>query len=307
MKSLLKRFERHLDVERNLSPHTILAYRRDLEQFRRFLEEQPGFEGAVKDWLPRVDRLLLRRYLASLHKTCGRTSAGRKLSALRSFFRFLVREGELTSSPADALKSPRREQYLPQVLSAEQAGRLLDQQIDGVRLLVLRDLAIFELLYSCGLRIGELTGLNLSAVDLSQRQVRVLGKGNKERLLPIGRQACVALELYLQERPPAKSYEPLFLNHRGGRLSARSIQRNLKKRLLSLNLPTDATPHALRHSFATHLLDAGVDLRAIQEMLGHASLSTTQKYTQVSFAQLTDVYDRAHPRSRKKAEDKGEH
>ncbi len=300
MEKLIKEFCRHLALERNLAEKTIAAYQGDLLQFWQFLEQQAGYSGPADGWLKQIDLLLLRRYLAQLHKSCSRSSVGRKLSALRTFFRFLVREGRLKTSPADSLSTPRREEYLPQVLSAEQAGHLLDRPMAGPRLLVLRDLAIFELLYSCGLRISELTGLDSADLDLQQRQLRVLGKGGKERLLPVGRAACAALEFYLQELPPAACEQPLFLNHRGGRLSARSIQRNLKKRLLSLNLPTDVTPHALRHSFATHLLDAGADLRAIQELLGHASLSTTQKYTKVSFAHLTDVYDQAHPRSRKK-------
>lgn len=299
MEKLLMRFEQHLATERSLSPRTVEAYLRDLRQFSGFLLDA-GYAGPAANWLNRVDLLLLRRYLAQLHKRCGRTSIGRKLSALRAFFRFLVREGELTVSPADGLSTPRREQYLPKVLSAEQTGRLLDQPMPGQRLLVLRDLAIFELIYSCGLRISELTGLNVASIDLMQQSLRVLGKGNKERVLPVGSQACKAVRVYLAERnaPPASA--PLFVNQRGGPLTPRSIQRNLKKRLLLHGLPGDATPHALRHSFATHLLDAGADLRAIQELLGHASLSTTQKYTKVSFAHLTEVYDRAHPRSRKK-------
>ncbi len=300
MKQLLKRFENHLEIERGLSPRTIEAYRRDLSQFHQFLLQQKGFSGAAADWLVQLDILLLRRYLALLHKDCSRTSIGRKLSALRTFFRFLVREGVLKSSPADGLSTPRREEYLPKVLSAEQTGRLLDQPFSGERLTVLRDLAIFELIYSCGLRVSELTGLDVGSLDLIERQVRVFGKGGKERLLPIGRPACAALQAYLQERGLPTASQPLFLNQRGGRLTARSVQRNLKQRLLRLNLPTDVTPHALRHSFATHLLDAGADLRVIQELLGHASLSTTQKYTKVSFTHLTEVYDRTHPRSRKK-------
>jgi integrase/recombinase XerC len=300
MELLLKRFVQHLTVERNLSPRTIEAYARDLRQFQMFLQEQAAFDGPAESWLNRIDLLLLRRYLAQLHNRCGRTSIGRKFSALRMFFRFLVREGLLQTSPADGLSTPRREQYLPNVLSAEQTGHLLDHAMPGKRLLVLRDLAIFELLYSCGLRISELTGLDCGSVDFKNFTVRVLGKGNKERQLPVGRQACNALQVYLEARGAPAAAEPLFVNHRGGRLTARSIQRNLKKRLLLFGLPTDVTPHALRHSFATHLLDAGADLRVIQELLGHASLSTTQKYTKVSFAHLAEVYDRAHPRSKKK-------
>ena len=300
MEQLLRRFERHLSVERNLSPRTVEAYQRDLRQFSEFLSSQDDYCGPASDWLEKIDLLQLRRYLAHLHKSCGRTSVARKLSALRVFFRFLVREGVLKISPADGLSTPRREQYLPKVLSAEQVGHLLDQPVSGQRLLVLRDLAIFELVYSCGLRISELTGLDIGSIDLSEGSARVFGKGGKERLLPIGRNAQAALQAYLDERHQLSVTDPLFLNRRGGRLTPRSIQRNLKNRLLQLNLPTDVTPHALRHSFATHLLDAGADLRVIQELLGHASLSTTQRYTRVSFTHLAEVYDRAHPRSKKK-------
>ena len=299
MERYLKRFEDHLTVERNLSPRTVEAYRRDLRQFQRFLQQPENTRSRV-DGLEQVDLLLLRQYLARLHKSCGRTSVARKLSAIKMFFRFLVREGVLKDSPVDFLSTPRREHYLPKVLSAEQVSQLLDQSPPGQRLLMLRDLALFELTYSCGLRVGELTSLNVGAVNLENHQVRVLGKGGKERILPIGRQACSALSNYLTERGEPEDKAALFLNQRGGRLTARSVQRNLKKRLLQFNLPTDATPHALRHSFATHLLDAGADLRVIQELLGHASLSTTQKYTKVSFTHLTDVYDQCHPRSRKK-------
>lgn len=294
----LKRFKQHISIERNLSPLTVRAYMLDLRQFQKFLE-QNGVVDSQQDWLNNIDLLLLRQYLAGLHKLCGRTSIARKVSAIKVFFRFLVREGVLEDSPIDALSTPRREQYLPKVLSAEQTGQLLDRSPPGQHLLVLRDLAIFELTYSCGLRVGELTSLDVSAVDLEICQVRVLGKGNRERILPIGRQACSALQNYLDERGQPDQCAALFLNQRGGRLTARSVQRNLKSRLLQFGLPTDITPHTLRHSFATHLLDAGADLRVIQELLGHASLSTTQKYTKVSFSHLTDIYDRCHPRSRK--------
>jgi len=299
MELQLKRFEQHLSVERNASPRTVTAYLRDLRDFQQFIQ-QLKLSGEPADWWQQVDLLLLRRYLAQLHSRCSRTSIARKLSSLRVFFRYLVREGELSVSPVDGLATPKREQYLPQVLSAEQVEHLLDKPVSGQRLLVLRDLAIFELIYSCGLRVSEVTGLNVGAMNLEEATVLVLGKGGKERLLPIGRKACVALRLYLDERDSLAPDAPLFLNHRGGRLSVRSVQRNLKSRLQQLGLPSDATPHALRHSFATHLLDAGADLRAIQELLGHASLSTTQKYTKVSFSHLTDVYDRSHPRSKKK-------
>lgn len=299
MEEHLKRFNQHLIVERNLSVRTVDAYMRDLHQFHNFLNQSGKGDRQLKYW-QQVDRLLLRQYLAHLQKTCLRTSLARKLSAIKVFFRFLVREGVLVDSPADALSSPRQEQYLPKVLSAEQIAHMLDHSPSGKRLLVLRDLAIFELIYSCGLRVGELTRLDFGSVDLENHQVRVIGKGRKERILPIGRQACIALRNYFTERTDTDQHDPLFLNQRGGRLTARSVQRNLKNRLRQFGLPADVTPHALRHSFATHLLDAGADLRVIQELLGHVSLSTTQKYTKVSFSHLTDVYDQCHPRSRKK-------
>ncbi len=299
MEELLKKFEHHLDVERNLSPRTVSAYMSDLGQFEVFLQER-GRSLDSPGGLSDLDPLLLRQYLADLHKRCGRSSIARKLSGIKVYFRYLVRQGVLAQSPADLLATSKREQYLPRVLSAEQSARLLDNQPPGKPLLVARDLALFELIYSCGLRVSEAVSLSVADIDLNQAQLRVLGKGNKVRVLPIGRQALLALQCYLEMRSDQQDGVALFLNDRGGRLTARSVQRNLKTRLQQLGLPSDVTPHALRHSFATHLLDAGADLRAIQELLGHASLSTTQKYTKVSFSHLTDVYDRSHPRSRKK-------
>lgn len=300
MDELIKRFKQSLSVERNLSEHTIRAYCRDLEQFFDFLSREGCFSEEDRNDLTQIDTIKIRSFLARLHKVNSRTSIARKLSAIKTFFRYLVREGVLTSSPADGLSTPKRESYLPKILSAEQVGALLDQSHTGPRWQVVRDLAIFELIYSCGLRVSELTGLDIASIDFDNAQVRVIGKGNKERMLPLGRQAGAALAFYLEERTPRDGEKALFLNQRGGRLTARSIQRILKARLLQMNLPTDVTPHSLRHSFATHLLDAGADLRVIQELLGHSSLSTTQRYTKVSFSHLTNVYDQSHPRSRKK-------
>lgn len=298
MDPLLK-FKQHLQVERNLSPHTVSAYLRDVEQFSQFCHQQQN-ATAERCWWAKVDLRQLRHYLAQLQKSCSRSTAARKLSALKMFFRFLVREGALPHSPVDGVSTPRRNRYLPKVLSADQTNHLLENRPSGKEELILRDLAIFELIYSCGLRVGELTGLDVDSLVDDLSQVRVRGKGRKERVVPVGRQARTSLRRYLQQRKASLDNRALFLNHRGGRLSARSVQRNLKQRLLQFGLPTDATPHALRHSFATHLLDAGADLRVIQELLGHASLTTTQRYTQVSFSRLADVYDRSHPRSRKK-------
>jgi integrase/recombinase XerC len=298
MDELLERFDRHLAFERNVSQHTRSAYRRDLEAFYRFLKDGDGADLSV-DAIRRVDRLVLRRYLALLHKTHRKTSIARKLSALRTFFAYLVSEGVLSVNPGEMVTTPRQEKYLPRVLSVDEASTLLDRTA-GEELGVLRDRAILETLYSCGLRVSELTGLNVEHLELEAGLVRVLGKGRKERLVPVGRKAREALSRYLAARPSLQLNEPLFLNHRGGRLTPRSIQRNLKEQLLRSGVMKKATPHSLRHSFATHLLDGGADLRSIQELLGHASLSTTQKYTQVSVDQLMAVYDRAHPRSRKK-------
>ena len=299
MQQLIDDFLVHLDVERGLLPRTLDAYRRDLLQFLDFLQQEAWPDAGLKA-LAQIDPVLLRRYLAHLHRVNRRTSIGRKLSALRTFFRYQVRLGNLDASPADSLSTPRQEKYLPKTLSVDEVTHFLDHNSDKLLPQGLRDLAIFELLYSSGLRVGELTALDVASIDSAQQLVRVLGKGNKERLVPVGRVAIAAIQKYLESRRTAAGDEPLFLNARDGRLTARSVQRHMKKYLLLTGLRTDASPHSLRHSFATHLLDGGADLRAIQELLGHASLSTTQKYTQVSLSHLTSVYDLAHPRSKKK-------
>lgn len=296
MDGWMERFEEHLQLERNLSPHTLAAYGRDLREFQAFLRAQKPGQGEL---LGQIDQILLRRYLALLHKKNSKTSIARKLAALRTFFRYLVREGVLETNPGELVGTPRREKALPKTLSVDEAFALMEGGKED-DLLALRDRAIVETLYSCGLRVSELTGLDVRGLDLEQGLVRVAGKGRKERIVPVGSKACAALREYLEARgnPPLEA--PLFLNHRGGRLTPRSVERNLKRQLLEGGLTKNATPHSLRHSFATHLLDGGADLRAIQELLGHASLSTTQKYTQVSVDQLMAVYDRAHPRNRKK-------
>ena len=299
MNTWIIRFEEHLQLERNLSPHTLAAYGRDLREFQAFVLTQKGFQEAGEGVLARIDQILLRRYLAQLHKKNSKTSIGRKLAALRTFFRYLVREGVLETNPGELIGTPRREKALPKTLSVDEAFALMDGG-EGDDLLALRDRAIVETLYSCGLRVSELTGLDVRGLDLDQGLVRVAGKGRKERIVPVGSKAVAALQAYLDARGNPGPEAPLFLNHRGGRLTPRSVERNLKRQLLQAEIPKNATPHSLRHSFATHLLDGGADLRSIQELLGHASLSTTQKYTQVSVDQLMAVYDRAHPRKQKK-------
>ena len=299
MDSLLQRFETHLRDERNLSPHTCAAYLRDLRAFRAFLTEVLGWpDDGLKD-LARVDTIVVRRYLAHLYRTHRKSSMARKLASVRTFFRFLVREGLLEHNPGEGVATPKQDKYLPTTLSVDEIFALLDRE-PGVKPQLVRDRAIFELLYSCGLRISELTALNVSDLDISRALVRVLGKGRKERILPVGGKALAAISDYLALRDRKAADSPLFLNARGGRLGQRSIQRNLKKHLLQAGILSQASPHSLRHSFATHLLDGGADLRAIQELLGHASLSTTQKYTQVSVDHLMKVYDQAHPRGRRK-------
>jgi integrase/recombinase XerC len=299
MHELIEDFCRHLADERNLSGHTLRAYRRDLEGFARFLADD-GSDGAPP--LEQVSPLLLRRYLARLHGRNSRTTIARKLSALRSFFRYLVRQGILAVNPADTLSTPKRDQYLPRTLTVDEIFTLVAAAA-GDDLLGRRDRAIVELLYSSGLRVGELTALDVGHVDLGEGLVRVRGKGDKERIVPVGRPARQALKRYLDLRGAPDDSQPLFLNYRGGRLTARSVERNLKKLLLRAGILKDASPHALRHSFATHLLDGGADLRAIQELLGHVSLSTTQKYTRVSVDRLMEVYDRTHPRGRRKKDE----
>ncbi|MGE4580067.1 MAG: tyrosine recombinase XerC [Desulfuromonadales bacterium] len=296
MDELLDQFSRHLSVERNVSPHTQRAYLQDLKDFFTFLDGLAEGSERADHGVSAVNKVVLRRYLALLHKTHRKSSIARKLAALRTFFRFLQREGVVSVNPGEMVGTPRQEKYLPRTLSADEAYALMERG-GGASL---RDRAILETLYSCGLRVGELESLNVGSIDLVEGVVRVVGKGRKERIVPIGSKARTALHDYLESRVGVKDQDPLFLNRFGKRLTSRSIERNLKKHLLQAGILRDATPHALRHSFATHLLDSGADLRAIQELLGHASLSTTQKYTQVSVDHLMSVYDKAHPRSRKK-------
>jgi len=286
-------FLRHLDTERNASPHTVKAYAEDLQQFAEHLREELGREARPRD----VDHLLIRAFLARLHRAgLKKTSAARKLASLRSFFRYLCREGVLTKNPARALLSPRLEKRNPVHLDEAQMATLLDVPGEGDA--VLRARAILELLYGAGIRCGELVGLDLGDVDLDGRLLRVLGKGRKERVVPFGTRAQAALRAYLPARLRARPRnEALFVNVRGGRLTDRSVRAVLARRMDQTALTHKISPHALRHSFATHLLERGADLRAIQELLGHVSLSTTQRYTHVDTRHILRIYSKTHPRA----------
>jgi integrase/recombinase XerC len=287
---LIQQFIHHLSSERNASPHTCRNYLRDLEQFESFLDGM-----AVE----KVDRLVLRKYLSYLHRKNRKSSIARKLSTLRSFFKYLVREQIIPSNPAKPVSTPRVDKLLPTALSVDEAFRLMESpsRVKSARETEARDRALLELLYSSGIRVSELEGLNRNRLDLDLGIVRVMGKGRKERIVPVGAKAVEALAAYLEVRGQGAEESPLFVNRRGGRLTTRSVARVVKKYARHSAIFRKISPHSLRHTFATHLLDAGADLREIQEMLGHASLSTTQRYTHLTVGKLMEVYDKAHPRS----------
>ncbi len=291
-------FAEHLAVERNASPHTVRSYRRDVEGFARWASSRLGAEGP--DLWRRVDAGLVRRYLASLHASHARATIARTLSGVRTFFGFLVREGLLPHSPADTVSAPKVPRRLPGVLSVDEVFHLLDS-VAGEGLLPARDRAILELLYGTGIRVGELVGLTGRDLRLAARVIRVRGKGRVERISPLTEPSARALERYLELREragkPLDPGGPVFLNARGGRLTDRSVRRILDRWIERAAVARRVHPHLLRHSFATHLLAGGADLRAIQELLGHRSLSTTQKYTHIGIEHLMEVYDRSHPRA----------
>ena len=292
----IRTFCTYLDTERNASPHTLSAYRFDLEQLNAFVIDEKGEAAVAGD----VDHLFLRRYLALLGKNTKKSSIGRKLAAIRSFFKFLLRRGSIAKNPAELIATPKKENRLPFHLDIDQATTLMEAPADNEKY-VLRDRAILETLYSCGLRVSELTGLSINDMDLSVGMVRVLGKGNKQRIVPVGSRAIQAVREYLEERGALSGDGPMFLNSRGDRINRRSVTRIVDAHVLSIAAFKNISPHVLRHTFATHMLEGGADLRAIQELLGHASLSTTQKYTHVGIDRLMEVYDKAHPKAHTKS------
>ena len=332
MKADIEKFLRHLRYERNASPHTVRNYHGDLEQFLFYVTPPGGKSMPLKA----VDHHVIREFMGHLHdQRLEKSSMARKLAALRSFFKFCVREGLLRENPARLVATPKLPKRVPAVPSAEEINTLLDQLAtmkvgegraesdaaqgkppaeaprrrpgadeDESRLLFRRDRAILELLYASGLRVSELTGLDLADIDRREQMLRVRGKGRKERIVPYGSKAEAALEAYwpvrtelLRKAGTTGDPQAIFLNYTGRRLTPRSVGRIVKKYARLVNVNWDLHPHSLRHAFATHLLADGADLRAIQELLGHRSLSTTQRYTHASIRQLMEVYDKAHPRA----------
>jgi integrase/recombinase XerC len=330
MKQSVAKFLEYLRSVRNSSPHTISNYGKDLEQFVVFLTP-PGVQTPA---LGKINHQIIREFVGHLHEAgLEKSSVARKLAALRSYFKYCVREGLLKENPARLVPTPKLPKRIPNVLSAEEMSGFLDQLADAQNpqelrrkrkarraplgltsqaslkledsLLLSRDRAILELLYAAGLRVSELTGLNLEDMDQKDQVVRVTGKGRKERIVPYGAKAVDALRLYWPMREKLlhdnrnnatkNNPEAVFLNYMGTRLTQRSVGRIVKKYVKLVNINWDLHPHSLRHAFATHLLADGADLRAIQELLGHQSLSTTQKYTHASIRQLMDIYDKAHP------------
>jgi tyrosine recombinase XerC len=294
MRKEIDEFLAYLTHERNASVHTISSYRIDLTQLAAYLDER-------KIRLPQIDNVVLRGFLVELYrKNLTKTSAARKLAAIRSFFKFCVRRRWLDDNPAKVVATPRLDQPVPGFLSEEEMRKLLEApQTDDA--LGLRDRAILEVFYATGIRLSELVGIRLEDLSLEERMIRVKGKGKKERLVPFGRKAEASLRAYLgvrHEFPLRLGETSIFLNYRGTRLSNRSVQRLTAKYLRQAALSRNISPHSLRHSFATHLLARGADLRVIQELLGHESLATTQKYTHMDVSQLLEIYRKSHPRAK---------
>ena len=300
MTNEIGQFLDYLTYERNVSTNTVSAYRDDLESFVGFLCNDYFTMARDQVELRRVDHLAVRSYLAHLsRRKLARTSVARHLSALRTFFKWLVREGIVEANPARTVSSPKREKHLPSVMQPPDVALLLEQP-DTSTTLGVRDAAFMELLYASGLRISELVGIDVDDLELRAKLVKVHGKGSKERIVPFGSKAEAALRAYLAVRGELcgdPDEQAVFVNYKGKRITTRSVRRLFDGYLRKAALRAGISPHTMRHSFATHLLNAGADLRGIQELLGHASLSTTQKYTHLNDWQLIAVYKKAHPRA----------
>jgi len=305
MKNLVEDFQQYLEVERNVSPHTQQAYLADVREFVGFLQQGGLIKNVDEAATASADSV--RDFLTHLYRRkVKKVTVKRKISSLRAFFRFLLRQGKIKENPAGMVRTPKGEKHLPAFLSVDETFELLgkageEKAFHG------RTQAILELFYSCGLRLSELAALNVLDIDFHQELVKVRGKGKKERIVPVGKTALRCLREYLDDTRELRKnrsgdifHEPLFLNARGKRITTRSIARIVDEAVKKTALARKISPHVLRHSFATHLLNAGADLRAIQELLGHKSLSTTQKYTAVNINRLIEIYDKAHPRAKEK-------
>ena len=300
--ALVKQFLTYVEHERNFSEHTVRSYTADLVQFVAFLagaDEAAAEDPALADRIRGVTTLDLRAYLAQLRRAeYSRATVARKIATLRSFYKFLARQGHVLRNPVKVIRTPRQEKRLPKFLDPAEIERLLSAP-KGKDLLSLRDAAMLEILYSTGMRVSELVGLDLEDIDPIGEVVRVRGKGRRERLAPLGSYAITALNRYLGARAEADVHDAkaVFINRHGQRLNARSVRRKLAKYLALAGLDPHVSPHTLRHSFATHMLERGADLRAVQELLGHRSLSTTQIYTHVTAGRMKEIYEAAHPRA----------
>jgi len=301
----VEKFLVHLGREKNYSPATVEGYGSDLKEFAEFLRDHLKLPPEAKIPLEKIDRSAIRAWLNLLYQGLTPVSIERHLASVRSFFQYLMKSGKAGHNPARMVRSPKKEKKVPRVLSPDEVFALLDTP-DAESKEGIRDRAILELFYASGLRVSELCGLNLADLDLDQRLLRVLGKGSRERVVPFHDSAAARLKKYLAVRPKfhprvlsQDASQALFLNERGRRLSRQSVELLLKKHLQKSNILKPATPHTLRHSFATHLLDSRMGIRSIQELLGHQSLSTTQKYTHAGLKEIMEAYDDAHPRAKK--------
>lgn len=301
MNELLKKYEDFLTHEQDASEHTTKNYMADLHQFSEYMTKaHPAVSSAGKAGLSKIDHNIVRGYLSTLFGKNNPASVARKLASLRSFFKYWIREGAMSSNPAKDVATPKVPKRLPKFLTIDEVTALLGgPHNDDV--LSLRDKAMMEVMYASGLRVSELVGLDVEHVNLAEGILKVMGKGRKERIVPVGSKAQTALGNYLARREDLTDKEhatnAVFLNRQGQRITPRSVERMVQKYLLSSGIQKEVTPHVLRHSFATHMLNAGADLRGIQELLGHSSLSTTQKYTHVSVDKLMDVYEKSHPKA----------
>jgi integrase/recombinase XerC len=293
----IKTYKNYLVSERNYSEHTVRAYITDLIQFMNFLKKNNLPADKKNKDITRIEEIDIREFIGRLYNKNSKASISRKLTSIRNFIEFLIREGKIVKNSAKLVPIPKGEKRTPAFLTVDEVFLLIEKPDDN-QVLGLRDRAILELLYSSGLRVSELNGIKIGDTDLTSSFVKVLGKGGVERIVPIGSKAIDAINYFLEKRDeltPKVDY--LFVNSRGGRLSVRSIARIVKKYANLSGIPKNVSPHVLRHTFATHLLGSGADLRAIQEMLGHKSLSTTQRYTHASIEKIMEIYDKTHPRA----------